>query len=126
ALALASVVWIRSWSITSRQRFIPSDLRCEALRESFPFCLRWRISPDESALHIRPVGALAVADGVISYDGLRFVPDEYFDDAGTDQQALKQSYSRLASEVDFEVLLTAHGEPLATGARERLREFASA
>src|SRR3954470_2448146 len=43
ALALASVVWIRSWSITSRQRFIPSALRCEALRDSFPFCLRCRM-----------------------------------------------------------------------------------
>ena len=27
ALALASVVWIRSWSITSRQRFMNSALR---------------------------------------------------------------------------------------------------
>src|SRR3954471_6068583 len=42
ALALASVVWIRSWSITSRQRLEKSALRCEALRESFPFCRRWR------------------------------------------------------------------------------------
>jgi glyoxylase-like metal-dependent hydrolase (beta-lactamase superfamily II) len=83
------------------------------------------ISPDESALFIPSVKALAVADGVISYDGLQFVPDEYFDDAEGDQQALKQSYSRLASELDFDVLLPAHGEPITSGAREQLREFAS-
>src|SRR5215208_7851570 len=44
ALALASVVWMRSWSITSRQRFMKSDLRCAASRESLPFCLRWRMA----------------------------------------------------------------------------------
>src|SRR4051795_8419201 len=44
ALAFASVVWIRSWSITSRQRFEKSALRCEALLESFPFCRRCRMA----------------------------------------------------------------------------------
>ncbi len=84
------------------------------------------ISPDESALFIPSVKALAVADGVISYDGLQFVPDEHFDDAENDQRALKEAYSRLTSELDFDVLLPAHGEPIPSGAREQLREFASA
>src|SRR4029453_16669657 len=44
ALAFASVVWMRSWSITSRQRFMNSALRCEASRDSLPFCLRWRMA----------------------------------------------------------------------------------
>src|SRR5215212_11690516 len=44
ALALASVVWMRSWSITSRQRFMNSALRCAASRDSLPFWLRWRMA----------------------------------------------------------------------------------
>jgi glyoxylase-like metal-dependent hydrolase (beta-lactamase superfamily II) len=84
------------------------------------------ISPDESALFIPSVSALAVADGVINYGGLRFVPDNLFDDAENDQRELKEAYSRLASELNFDVLLPAHGEPITSEARERLREFASA
>src|SRR4051794_2742077 len=57
------------------------------------------ICPDESALHIPSVKALAVADGVISYDGLQFVPDSYFDDPENDQKVLKEAYARLASEL---------------------------
>jgi hypothetical protein len=84
------------------------------------------ICPDESALHIPSIKALAVADGVINYEGLRFVPDSYFDDPGGDQKELKEAYSRLADELDFDALLTAHGEPIPSGARDRLREFATA
>jgi glyoxylase-like metal-dependent hydrolase (beta-lactamase superfamily II) len=83
------------------------------------------ICPDESALHIPSVKALAVADGVINYGGLRFVPDDYFDDAKKDQAALKDAYSRLADELDFDTLLPAHGEPVRGGARGRLRDFAT-
>ena len=84
------------------------------------------ISPDEAALHIPSLKALAVADGVVNYDGLRFVPDEYFDDAPKDQAALKAAYTRLSAELDFDTLLPAHGDPLPSGAREQLREFATA
>ena len=84
------------------------------------------ISPDESALFVPSVKALAVADGVVSYDGLQFVPDNYFDDPKGDQAELRKSYSRLADELDFDVLLPAHGEPIASGARAQLREFAAA
>src|SRR3954470_13288816 len=43
ALAFASVVLMRSWSMTSTQRLASSALRCEALRDSLwrGFC--WRI-----------------------------------------------------------------------------------
>jgi hypothetical protein len=84
------------------------------------------ICPDEAALHIPSVNALAVADGVINYEGLRFVPDNYFDDPEGDQRALKEAYARLADELEFDVLLTAHGDPITSGARDQLREFATA
>lgn len=84
------------------------------------------ICPDESALHIPSVSALAVADGVIRYDEqLGFVPDSLMDDPEDTKQGLKEAYARLADELDFENLLVAHGEPIAGGARKRLREFAT-
>jgi glyoxylase-like metal-dependent hydrolase (beta-lactamase superfamily II) len=82
------------------------------------------ICPDESALHVAPLRALAVADGVIHYGELQFVPDQYFDDPEQDKRALRASYRRLAGELDFEHLLTAHGDPVVGDARERLRSFA--
>src|SRR5919197_4997765 len=44
ALALASVVLIRSWSMTSTQRLASSALRCEASRDSLWRDFWWRIS----------------------------------------------------------------------------------
>jgi hypothetical protein len=84
------------------------------------------ICPDESALYIPSVSALAVADGVVNYGGLRFVPDDLFDDPEKDQAALRDAYSRLSAELDFDALLTAHGDPVPSGARRQLREFAAA
>jgi glyoxylase-like metal-dependent hydrolase (beta-lactamase superfamily II) len=84
------------------------------------------ICPDESALHCPAASALAVADGVIDYGGLRFVPDGYMDDPEADKATLKRAYARLADELEFDYLLTAHGEPVVGGAREALREFANA
>jgi glyoxylase-like metal-dependent hydrolase (beta-lactamase superfamily II) len=84
------------------------------------------ICPDESALHVPAASSLAVADGVIHYGGLAFVPDGYMDDPDDTKTALKRAYARLADELEFDNLLTAHGEPLVGGAREALREFGSA
>lgn len=84
------------------------------------------ICPDESALHIPSLGALAVADGVISYDGLRFVPDSLMDDPEDTKRELGKAYARLADELKFEHLLPAHGEPVVGGARDALRAFATA
>jgi Metallo-beta-lactamase superfamily len=81
------------------------------------------ICPDESALHIPAVAALAVADGVVSYDGLRFVPDNLMDEPEETKAGLREAYGRLASELEFDNLLVAHGEPVVGGAREALREF---
>jgi hypothetical protein len=84
------------------------------------------ICPDESALHIPAASALAVADGVVSYDGLRFVPDNLMDDPEDTKAGLRAAYGRLASELEFDNLLVAHGEPVVGGARDALREFSEA
>jgi glyoxylase-like metal-dependent hydrolase (beta-lactamase superfamily II) len=84
------------------------------------------ISPDETAFHIPAVNALSVADGVIHYDGkLQFVPDQLMDDPEQTKAGLKQAFARLADELDFDVLLVAHGTPMASGGREALRRFAA-
>src|SRR4051794_7599486 len=44
ALALASVVLMRSWSMISTHRFASSALRCEASRDSLWRIFWWRIS----------------------------------------------------------------------------------
>jgi hypothetical protein len=73
------------------------------------------------------VAALAVADGVIRYGGrLGFVSESLMDEPEDTKRGLKEAYARLADELEFDNLLVAHGEPLAGGARERLREFAMA
>jgi hypothetical protein len=83
------------------------------------------ISPDEAALHIPAVSALAVADGVIHYDAeLAFVPDALMDDPDETKRGLAAAYARLSEKLDFENLLTAHGTPIAGGASGQLREFA--
>jgi hypothetical protein len=82
------------------------------------------ICPDESALHIASLDALAVADGVINYGKLRFVPDDLMDAPEDTKRGLKDAYARLAQELDFDHLLTAHGEPVIGGAKGQLEQFA--
>ena len=84
------------------------------------------ICPDETALHFPSHQALACADGVMHYgDQLGFVPEQYMDDPKRTKQGLREAYSRLL-DLDFDVLLVAHGTPLLGGAKDALREFASA
>lgn len=81
------------------------------------------LSPDDMALEIRSVGALAIADGLIHYGGaLNFVPDDYMDDPEKTKAGLVRSFARLL-DVDFDTMLFAHGEPLVGGAKEKLRGF---
>lgn len=82
------------------------------------------ICPDECALHIPARSALACADGVISYRGLAFVPDNYMDDPEDTKEGLRRAYRRLAGALEFDHLLVAHGEPVAGSGRQALREFA--
>jgi hypothetical protein len=82
--------------------------------------------PDETALEIPSHRAVAIADGVINYGGLRFVPDDLMgDEAEEDKQGLAAGFARVAEDVDFDHLLIAHGEPIVGGGREALRRFAS-
>jgi hypothetical protein len=81
--------------------------------------------PDDCALHIPSVSALAIADTVINYGGLRFVPDNLMgDDPEAEKRDMKATLGRLAEELEFEHLLLAHGDPVPGEGRERLREFA--
>jgi glyoxylase-like metal-dependent hydrolase (beta-lactamase superfamily II) len=83
------------------------------------------LSPDETALHIPSANALAVADGAIRYgEELDFVPDQYMDDPDSDKADLKRGFGELADQLDFDVLLLAHGKPIPSGGREALRRFA--
>jgi glyoxylase-like metal-dependent hydrolase (beta-lactamase superfamily II) len=85
------------------------------------------ISPDEAAFHIPPVNALSLADGAIRYgEELGFVPDQYMDDPEQTKDGLRRALGRLAEELDFDVLLLAHGNPIPSGGREALRRFARA
>jgi hypothetical protein len=83
------------------------------------------ICPDETALYIPRHRALACADGVVRSRGgeeLEFVPDYLIDDPEHTKQGLRDAYRRLL-DLDFELLLLAHGDPVVGGAREALRGF---
>jgi glyoxylase-like metal-dependent hydrolase (beta-lactamase superfamily II) len=83
------------------------------------------ICPDETALHFPDHGVLACADGVMHYgDQLGFVPDKYMDDPEATKRGLREAYRRLL-DLDFDVLLVAHGSPVVGGANAALREFAT-
>jgi hypothetical protein len=86
------------------------------------------ISPDETALYISGHRALACADGVVrrgSSGELAFVSDSLMDEPEDTKQGLREAYRRLL-DLDFDVLLLAHGQPVASGGKEALRRFVSA
>src|SRR2546421_4703712 len=62
ALALASVVLIRSWSISSLARFRSSARRCEALRESLCLVFWWRIARRLRLTQLQAAGAQRLDD----------------------------------------------------------------
>lgn len=82
------------------------------------------ICPDDTALEIRVgPGALALADGLIHYGGtLMFVPDWLMDEPEQTKEGLRASLRRLC-EIDFDAILTAHGDPIPTGAKQALEAF---
>jgi len=83
--------------------------------------------PDDGALHIPSLDALAIADTVVGEDErLQFMPDYCFGDVSAERQSIREGLARLARELDFEHLLLAHGAPLPDSGRARLREFAAA
>jgi hypothetical protein len=83
------------------------------------------ICPDETALHVPAKRALACADGVVRWPGvpgLTFVPDELMDEPEQTKAELRDAYRRLL-ELDFELLLLAHGDPVVGDGKAALREF---
>jgi hypothetical protein len=83
------------------------------------------ICPDETALYIPSHRALACADGVVrSRDsgGLAFVPDYLMDDPEGTKEGLHDAYRRLL-ELDFDLLLLAHGSPVVDDGKGALRAF---
>lgn len=86
------------------------------------------ICPDETALHAPAHGALAVADGLVRFppDGpLGFVPDQLMYDPPRTRARLVAAYTALL-ELEFDTLLTAHGDPVVGGAKEAVRAFVDA
>lgn len=84
------------------------------------------ICPDETALHIPSHAALACADGVVRWpgaDGLTFVPESLMDDPVDTKQGLLAAYQSLL-DLDFDLLLLAHGGPVRDG-KAALRAFTS-
>jgi glyoxylase-like metal-dependent hydrolase (beta-lactamase superfamily II) len=83
------------------------------------------ICEEESALLVDSAdGFLSVADAVINYGGLGFVPDAYIgDDPPAIHSAIRAAYARLLDE-PFDSLLLAHGEPIVGGGKDALRRFA--
>ena len=57
--------------------------------------------------------------------GLGFVPDEFIgDDPEAVKEGLRESFRRLLAH-DFDALLVAHGEPMPSGGKAALLQFAA-
>jgi hypothetical protein len=84
------------------------------------------ICPDETALHVPAHRALACADGVVRWpsrgEGLMFVPDFLMDDPEHTKAGLCDAYRKLL-DLDFDLLLMAHGDPVVGGGKDALRAF---
>jgi hypothetical protein len=84
------------------------------------------LCPDEAALFLPRHRALAVADGAVRWEEsgpLAFVPDWLMDEPESTKRALCDSYRRL-SELEFDHLLLAHGEPFLRNGRAVLADLA--
>jgi glyoxylase-like metal-dependent hydrolase (beta-lactamase superfamily II) len=81
------------------------------------------LAPDDMALEIRSVGALAMADALVHFEeGVRFVRDDYMDEPEQTKRKLAASLEELL-DIDFDTLLFAHGEPIVGGGKQVLRRF---
>lgn len=83
-----------------------------------------RLCPDDTALHIAlGAGVLAFGDGIVNYGELGHPPDQFL---GEDPAAVKadivEGLLPLLDE-DFDVLLFAHGTPVASGGKKMVREL---
>jgi hypothetical protein len=55
-------------------------------------------------------------------DELAFVPDWLMDEPEDTKRGLREAYERLL-ELDFDVLLLAHGQPVVSDGKQALRKF---
>ena len=86
------------------------------------------LAPEETAFHVDAgPGALSFGDALVNYSdgGLGFVPDELIgDDPEAVKEGLRESFRRLLAH-DFAALMIAHGEPMPTGGKAALIQFAA-
>lgn len=81
-------------------------------------------APSEAALYCtRGRGTIVVGDAVINFGahGFTFLPAKYCSDA----KLMRRSLRKLL-DLEFECMLFAHGEPILTGARDRLATLLNA
>jgi metallo-beta-lactamase superfamily protein len=85
------------------------------------------LSPDDGALHIAiGPGALALADTVMADErGLGFVPDSLMDDPEETKRGILAALKPLL-ELEWDVLLLAHGGPLPSAGKQALAGFIEA
>ena len=85
------------------------------------------LAPDDGALHIAVgPGALAFADAVVADEhGLGFVPDSLMDDPEERKVGILAALGNLL-DLDFDILLLAHGTPIPTGGKRVLTSFVDA
>jgi hypothetical protein len=86
------------------------------------------LTPEETAVHFEAggQGALAFADAIVRGDHgeLGFVPDGLLgDEPLAIRQGLRAAFERLATGLQFDALLLAHGEPMARHGQTALRDF---
>lgn len=87
------------------------------------------ICPDDSALHLARVRAVALADAVVrggphgAGGPLGFVPDALMDDPRQTKRRLLAACGRLLGELDFDSLLLAHGGPVIGDGRALLEDL---
>ncbi len=84
--------------------------------------------PDDSALHIPSLNALAIADTVVNFgetEDLMLVPDHLMGDAEAERRGILEGLAILAERLEFDHLLLAHGTPVIGDGRARLRAFAA-
>lgn len=82
------------------------------------------LAPDDGALHIAiGPGALALADSLVMDDqGIGFVPDGLMDEPPRTKEGLLAAFRRLL-DLEFDVLLLAHGPPMPAGGKAALAAF---
>jgi hypothetical protein len=83
--------------------------------------------PDEGVLVIGDANTIALADGVMRYDGsLSFVPDQYLGEDPEEEKAVLRAAVRrlLDSGLDFDAVLVGHGDPIRSGGKAELEGLA--